>query len=335
MTACSARTTRIAIAVAVGAFLTCAFLTRAFANQEDAPAAPPPSEYSQPISFRNDVEPVLMKLGCNTGRCHGNARGQEGFRLSLFGFDPEMDYINLTREIGARRIDISQPENSLMLRKPTAEVAHGGGQRMKGDDRLYSILKDWITSGSPRDPEALPTLTGITIDPPDTVLITGGTTQIKVTARYADNSQRDVTHFTLFESLNAAAAPVTGAGLITAHDRGEAFIMARFGIFAEVSQVIVVDNQPFALPVDLKPFNYIDEAVHTKLAKLHIAPSAVASDDVFLRRLSLDILGVLPTPAEYEVFTNDAAADIRGIAQLRGRCRNPLHVGEVLHRIGL
>ncbi|MCH7871289.1 MAG: DUF1549 domain-containing protein, partial [Planctomycetes bacterium] len=304
----SAHFMRAMVAAGVGAALVGAALTKADETQEDAPpSSTEPAAYNQPISFRNDIEPVLMKLGCNTGSCHGNARGQEGFRLSLFGFDPSMDYVNLTREIGARRIDVSQPGNSLMLRKPTAKVAHGGGERLKESDRLYSVLKEWIAEGSPRDPPTLPTLAAIQIDPAESVLkADGATSQIRVTARYSDKSQRDVTHLTLFESLNDASAAVSGEGLVTAKDPGEAFVMARFGIYTEVSQIIVVKDEPFAMPDDIKPLNYIDEAVHAKLAKMHIRPSAVASDEVFLRRVYVDILGVLPTPAEYASFIGDA-----------------------------
>ncbi|MCH8807558.1 MAG: DUF1553 domain-containing protein [Planctomycetes bacterium] len=264
------------------------------------------------ISFRNDVEPVLMKAGCNSGACHGNARGQEGFRLSLFGFDPQMDYINLTRQASGRRLNVAEPDSSLMFLKATAQVGHGGGERFTKDNPLFAVVDRWVRAGLPNDPPDVPTLTGLSILPRACVLASGGATQQTVVrATYSDGTERDVSALALFSTLNEASAVIDSNGRVTAKDPGEAFVMARFGTFAVVAQIVVVADQPFEWPQNVRPFNYIDEAVHAKLRKMRVRPSAVASDEVFLRRAYLDILGLLPTPAETEHFLRDAAAGKR------------------------
>lgn len=266
----------------------------------------------RPISFRNDIEPVLMKAGCNTGSCHGNARGQEGFRLSLFGFDPSMDYINLTRQAGARRMDVAAPADSLMLHKVVAGVTHGGGQRFDSSDALYVVLTDWIKSGAGNDPPQVERLSGVRMTPEQIVLTAGGSTHpLLVQAAYSNHTDRDVTGLAVFSSLNDASATVTPDGLVTAKVPGEVFIMSRFGTFAVVTQVIVVPDRPFAWPADVKPFNNVDKAVHAKLRKMRILPAPVCDDNVFIRRAYLDMLGVLPTPAEYERFAADKQPDRR------------------------
>jgi hypothetical protein len=269
----------------------------------------------RPISFRNDIEPVLMKAGCNSGTCHGGARGKNGFRLSLFGFDPKMDYINLTREMTARRLDVSDLPNSLMLLKGTAGAPHGGGKRFEVDDALYAVLGKWIGDGAPDDVGNLPKLTGIEIRPDACVLQGNGSAQqMSVRATYSDGTDRDVTHLAVFASNNDAAAAVSDGGMVTAKDRGEAFVMARFGTFAVVSQMIVLPAEvEFAWPDTVKPVNYVDELVHAKLRKMRIVPSEVCTDEVFIRRVFIDILGVLPTPAEFAQFMGDARPDKRAL----------------------
>ena len=266
----------------------------------------------RPVSFRNDVEPSLMKAGCNSGVCHGNARGQDGFRLSLFGFNPDMDFINLTRQTGARRLDVSNPAASLMLQKGLAEVTHGGGMRLAADAPEYQLLADWVRSGAPDDPAELPRLTGLTLLPPQTVLPAGGAAlQAIARAEYSDQTDRNVTPLAVYSSLNDAVASVDERGRVTTHDSGETFIMARFGTFAVVTQVIVVADAPFAWPADVAPRNFIDEAIHAKLRKLRITPSDVCDDATFARRVYLDVIGVPPTIDEARAFLADERPDKR------------------------
>jgi hypothetical protein len=146
------------------------------------------------VSFRNDVEAVLMRAGCNTGACHGSAQGKNGFRLSLFGFDPALDYLNLTRDVRGRRLETASADESLMLLKPTGQVGHEGGMRFQKDDELYSTLKTWIDAGAPDDPADLPTLSEIEILPKEAVLEgEGAKQQFVVRAKYSNGTDRDVT----------------------------------------------------------------------------------------------------------------------------------------------
>lgn len=276
----------------------------------------------RPISFRLDVMPVFMRAGCNSGSCHGSARGQDGFRLSLFGYDPAGDHHRITREMGARRLNLALVEQSLVMEKSVGAVPHSGGKRFEPDSAYFATLAGWLEAGAPDDVTGVAEPTGITIMPPEIVIEgPGSTQQMTVLARYSDGTDRDITSLAVFLSNNDSSAAVSAAGLVTAAQRGEAFVMARFATFTEGSQVIVVpremDYQRPASPGD----HYIDRLVDEKLHKLRIVPSPLCSDAVFLRRASLDIVGVLPTPAEAERFGGDDAADKRErlIDELLGR----------------
>ncbi|MFQ5411522.1 MAG: DUF1549 domain-containing protein, partial [Phycisphaerae bacterium] len=276
-------------------------------------AAAPGHLPGRPISFRNDVMPVFMKAGCNSGACHGSASGKEGFRLSLFGFAPDKDYVSLTRAMGSRRIDLAAPERSLILRKPTEKVSHGGGRRLKTDGELYRLLHDWIAAGTPDDPKGLPRLSGIEITPKEAVLQgKSQPLQLKVHAHYSDGSTRDVTSLALFDSSDTSTAVVSPNGQITSGLKGEAFVMVRFGDFAEVSQLIVLDaGAAFTWKDAAAPVNSVDEAINAKLKKLQINPSPICSDAVFLRRAYLDLIGLLPTVKQTRAFLADTSPDKR------------------------
>lgn len=264
------------------------------------------------VSFRNDVLPVFMKAGCNTGACHGSAEGKEGFRLSLFGFDPEKDYVAITRDMSARRIDLADPRASLLLRKPLGEVEHGGGQRMTAGGEPEVTLRKWIASRVPDDAADVPRLVGVDVQPRRCVLVGPGATQrLVVRASYSDGSDRDVTSLALYDASDAATVAVSERGSVTAGLKGEAYVMARFGSFAVVTQFIVLPaGEAFEWP-ETPARNFIDESVFEKLRTLHVAPSPLASDEVFLRRVYLDVLGVLPTVAETRAFLADASAEKR------------------------
>lgn len=256
-----------------------------------------------PISFTNDVEPVLMKAGCNTGSCHGSARGKNGFQLSLFGYDPPNDYTRLTREIRGRRLNTGVPDESLMLLKPLGKVIHEGGTVIEEDSLPYAMLLRWIDEGAKNDPPDPPKLTGVEILPKEVVLDGEGTQQrLVVRALYSDGSDRDVTDLSVLSSSDDLVVTMDGQGVATAKGRGEAYLMARFGSFAVVSQVIAL---PAGLQMEwpgVTPYNYIDEMIFTKLKKLRIPPAELCSDEVFVRRAYIDILGVLPTVEESHAF---------------------------------
>jgi hypothetical protein len=260
----------------------------------------------RPISFKLDVMPVFMRSGCNTGSCHGAARGKDGFMLSLFGYDPDGDHHRLTHEISTRRINLAVPEESLLFEKSVGAVPHTGGKRFEPTSEYAETLRRWLEAGSPSDPGPVPAVVEVELFPRTIVLEgTGATQQMIARAKYADGTDRDVTNLAVFLSNNDNSATISPDGLVTAGARGEAFVMARFSTHTVGSQVL-------ALPADLQyeapttpPTNYVDELVNKKLQKIRLLPSALCSDEVFLRRVTLDITGLLPTPEEYTQFTAD------------------------------
>ena len=276
----------------------------------------------RPISFRLDVMPVFMRAGCNTGSCHGAARGKDGFRLSLFGFDPEGDHYRLTREINGRRINLALPAEGLLMEKTTGKVPHTGGVKFKEGDEYYQTLLRWLEAGVPNDPPTVATPTALDIYPKSGVLDGKGSTQrLTVRAKYSDGTDRDVTNLTVFLSNNANSAKVTPDGIVTAGERGEAFVMARFATFTVGSPFIVLPKGlQFNFP-DMPEKNYIDTLVNAKLKKLRIAPSDICTDEAFLRRVYVDIVGVLPTPDEYSRFMTNTAPNKRDLLvdELLGR----------------
>lgn len=260
----------------------------------------------RPISFKLDVMPVFMRAGCNSGSCHGAARGKDGFRLSLFGFDPDGDHYRLTREINGRRINLAVPNESLLLEKAMGKVPHSGGERFKEGSFYHQTIVRWLEANAPNDPPGIPTPVALEIYPREGVLDgKGATQQLTVRAKYSDGTDRDVTNLAVFLSNNDNSAKVDANGLITAGDRGEAFVMARFATFTVGSPFIVLPKGlKFTFP-EVQENNYIDKLIHQKLRKLRIAPSDICSDEVFLRRVYLDIVGMLPTVEEYERFMNN------------------------------
>ncbi|MFG0297315.1 MAG: DUF1549 domain-containing protein [Maioricimonas sp. JB045] len=266
----------------------------------------------RPISFKLDVMPVFMKAGCNTGSCHGAARGKDGFMLSLFGYDPDGDHFRITREQPGRRIDLAVPERSLLVEKAVGDVPHTGGKRYAPESELNQIVLEWISAGTPKDPADQATCTSIELYPRQAVLDgEGETQQVTVLARYSDGTTRDVTSLAAFFSNNETSAAIDDAGLVTAGARGEAYIFARFDVHTVGSQYITL---PKGLQYEQRPFepvNYIDELVAAKLNKLRIHPSEKCSDSEFVRRIYIDLVGLLPTPEEYEAFVNSPDPDKR------------------------
>jgi hypothetical protein len=259
----------------------------------------------EPLRFRTDLLPVLTRVGCNSGKCHGAASGKDGFRLSLFGYDPEGDHFRITRELGGRRVNLATPDDCLLLNKATGKVAHTGGQRIEPGSENYQLLVRWLEDGAPKDPPETPRPIGIEVYPKEAVFARPGEVQrMVVRAKYSNGTDRDVTRFSVFVGNNDSAAIVSDDGIITGTGPGEAFILARFDEFTEGTAVIVRPGTPFSAP-QTPAFNYIDTHVHAKLNKLHILPAAVCSDEVFLRRVYIDIIGLLPTPAERERFLAD------------------------------
>lgn len=278
-------------------------------NQGD-PALP---DWTGPVTFRNDVLSVLTKHGCNAGDCHGAASGKDGFMLSLFGYDIAGDYYRLTEELPGRRIDLGAPEESLLLTKATGKVAHTGGELFTAKHPDYQVLLDWISAGAKRDSENTPVAEGIRVEPG--VLEFSNPQEAdqrtKVIATYSDGSERDVTRWSLFLSSNDGVVSIDGDGSVTANKAGGAHVFARFNRFTEGAEVFVLpkdDDFEWSPPPSS---NYIDELVFTKLRKLRIHPSKLSSDEHFLRRVTIDLNGTLPTPDEYEKFMSDTSSGKR------------------------
>ena len=269
------------------------------------------SSETLPLSFEKDIVPILTRSGCNTGSCHGAARGKDGFMISLFGYDPNGDYHRVTREIGMRRINLAVPNESLLLTKAVGQVPHSGGKLFGPDSVYYAMILEWLRDGALADAEAPPKVVSLDIFPTQAVIEGKDSTQRFIAvAQYDDGTTRDVTNLSAFMTNNETSAAIDQDGLVTAGARGEAFVMARF-------ETKTVGRQVLVLPTDLQyeapevTGNYIDQLVGKKLNQLRILPSGLCTDEEFLRRVTIDIAGQLPTEEQYNQFMTDQADDKR------------------------
>jgi len=265
----------------------------------------------RPVSFVNDIIPVLTKAGCNVGVCHAKAGGgQNGFQLSLLGFEPREDYEHLVNEGRGRRLFFGGPDRSLVLLKASGMVPHGGGIRLPNSSRGYELLREWIRQGAPLDGDSSPQLVGFEVQPQRSSLLRQQEQQLKAMARYADGSLRDVTELALYESNDQAMAEVSDSGLVKVLDiTGKVAVMIRYqghvAVFnAAIPLGAAVENLPPAK-------NFVDEAVFANLKELGIPPSVVCDDATFLRRVTLDIGGRLPTAEEATAFLTSNRVDKR------------------------
>jgi hypothetical protein len=260
----------------------------------------------QPINFANDIVPIFGKLGCSTGACHGSSAGQAGFKLSLLGFDPQVDYNSIVHQSRGRRVFPPAPEHSLLLLKPTGAVGHGGGKRLEADSAEYKLLARWIRSGMPVGNRTDPHVVRITLVPEDRVLARRSAQQILVTAHYSDGSHEDVTRRVGYTSNNDELLAVSKTGLVEATEQaGGGSIMARYMDQVAVFRATVpTGNSLDKLP---EANNFVDRLVFGRLKTLGIPPSELCTDSEFIRRAALDITGTLPTPAEVEKFLADSA----------------------------
>ncbi len=260
-------------------------------------------------SFRNDVLPVLSKAGCNTGGCHGALAGKGGFRLSLFGYDPEADYLTITRESRGRRVEMANPGASLILTKPTTALPHKGGRRFGVDSADYQIVAAWITAGCPPPKVNDPTVSSLAISPPESVLKTGETKALTLTATFSDGTSRDVTPWTKFTSADETVATVNSNGIVTVLGSGEGAITAWYASQIVIARIVVPWDQqiPPAVYADAPRSGFIDDLIIEQLQKLNLKPSPAAGDATMVRRAYLDTIGRLPTPEETQAFVAESA----------------------------
>lgn len=261
-------------------------------------------------SFRNDIIPVLTKLGCNSGPCHGAQYGKGGFKLSLRGYDAESDYDAIAKDLKGRRVNLTNPTESLILRKPLLALPHGGGQRFKPGSAIYNQLLAWITAGvePPRSDDRI--LTKLEVPASAHRMRPKESKGIQVRAHYNDSSSRDVTALSHLESLDESVAEVSQDGMIVAKGGGQTAIVIRYMGMVQVINILV----PYSAVANLgsfRPANYIDELASEKWKQLGLRPAAISSDTQFLRRVFLDLIGILPREEEIREFVSSPAPDKR------------------------
>lgn len=262
--------------------------------------------------FENDVTPILSRHGCNSSGCHGKAEGQNGFRLSVFGFDPAFDHNALTKEARGRRVFLAAPEESLLLRKVSGQVAHGGGVRVPPDSRDFETLRAWIAAGVPFGAKDAPYVQSLRLDPRERVLAIKGQQQLRAVATYSDGRQVDVTPLARFQSNNDGIASVNATGLVQAGETpGDVAVMASFMGQVDVFRALVPRTETIANYTSPPELNFIDKHVHARLRKLNLLPSDLCDDATYLRRVSLDITGTMPTAEEARRFLADQKPDRR------------------------
>ena len=258
------------------------------------------------VDFSHDVAPLLSRFGCNGSACHGKAEGQKGFKLSIFGNDPDEDYRAIVLQSRGRRISVGAPDASLFLQKAVAALPHAGGPRMRADSPEYRVLREWIAGGAQFKIADKSEVTGVRIEPERKVLGFAQREPLRVIASYSDGSEKDVTWLSVFHSNNTGIAEVEESGtVVTGNSVGQAAVMARFhgqiGIF---QATIPRPGAPVAGGGE-KAFNAIDDLVEQNLRRMNLRASGIADDAEFLRRVSLDVIGRLPTSAEAREFLQD------------------------------
>ncbi len=260
------------------------------------------------VSYVKDVQPIFNKVGCTSGPCHGGAKGKNGFKMSLRGYDPEFDFRAVMTDLSGRRINRTEPAESLILLKPTMGIPHGGGVRLEQDSPYYKTVLQWLSEGAVYGDPVSSQVTKLDVDPPEFFAQKPGPSQqLKVVAHYADGSTRDVTGLAQYNSSVPTTAEISEAGVIKTVRKGEAAMLVRYeGRLSVVNVTALSEKQGF----QWKPapeFNFIDTLVNEKMQRMHLLPSELTTDAEFLRRVSLDLTGLPPTPEEVRAFVNDKA----------------------------
>jgi len=280
-------------------FLVLAFAISGVAFAQDAPPDKPS------VYFTSDVKPLFDRYGCNQSKCHAAAKGKGGFKLSMFGAEPDVDYTALAKLVAGRRVNRIEPTKSLFLLKATASIEHGGGKRLEVGSPEYSTLASWVAQGMPYRDESAPELVSIKVTPEEQLLEKGKTQQLQVKAVFSDGTEKDATTGAVYSSAAEEVAVADAGGKVTAAGFGQSTIVVSYMRRFDTVRIIVPQPLPSPFP-EVKPNNEIDELVLTKLKVLGIPPSDLCSDEEFLRRVYLDTIGTLPTPDEVRAYLTDA-----------------------------
>jgi hypothetical protein len=269
------------------------------------PVAAQSCDVNLPINFPNQIVPIFTKLGCNSGGCHGKASGQNGFKISLLGFEPDVDFNALVKEARGRRLFPAAPDSSLLLLKASGGMAHGGGKRMEVGSDEYRLIRRWIAAGMPYGEKSDPVVTHISVVPEHRVMTRNNHQQFAVYAHYSDGAVEDITRRAQYESNDQEIAVVDSAALVrTLGMSGEAAVMVRYQEHVSTFRATV------PLGAKIPDYNFpgqtvVDQHTHKKWRDLGLVPSELCSDEQFIRRLSIDLTATLPTPAQVMAFVND------------------------------
>ncbi len=260
--------------------------------------------------FSRHVTPLFSRLGCNSGACHGAVKGQNGFRLTLFGADPALDHARLVREYSGRRLNFQNPDASLLLLKATGQIPHEGGKRLDAASAEYRLLRQWIAAGAPLDRPESSAAPRLTVSLASHSLKLGERVRLQVKATFPDQTTEDVTAFCSFETRDGTLAQVDALGHVKALAIGDTIVIARYRGDPVMAQILIPAEQKGAFPA-VKEHNFIDRHILAKLKRLNIHPAEMCDDVTFLRRVSLDVTGAVPAPAEIRAFLADQRPDKR------------------------
>jgi len=272
------------------------------------------SGVARPLNFENDIIPILDRYGCNSSGCHGKAGGQNGFKLSVFGFDPKADYRALVMEGRGRRVFPAAPARSLLLQKVSGGLPHGGGVKIDPQRPEFKTLFDWVATGAPYGSPEDPRVVSIEVQPSEARMEMGTRQPLVVTATWSDGQQRDITQLSSFQSNHEALATVDEQGIVTSGDApGSVAVMATYLGLVDVFTAIVPNAGRAVAESSVVEHNVVDTMVHQRLRTLNITPSQPTDDATYLRRVYLDIIGTLPTANESRVFLSDTRPDRRAL----------------------
>lgn len=315
------RTTRTSVLAFVAAVAVAVFVAAPASAAVDVPGG----KKVDKVDFERHLMGLFGRSGCSMGSCHGSFQGKGGFRLSLFSFNPEPDYFAITRDGLGRRLSMSNPDSSILLLKSTGQIEHAGGVRFQKDSWQYKIIRDWIVAGAPWT-KGSGDVKKITVSPSDyTFKKSGEAVQITVKATFADDSEEDITPFCEYRTNDDFVAEVTNLGRMTAMRPGSTSVVVSYRGNVLPVRLIVPLELPAAFKYPPVPeVNFVDREVFARLRKLNMVPSDLSSDEEFLRRVTIDTIGALPSPEDIRAFVADKSPDKRA-KKIDELLAHPLH----------